>query len=158
MRITGMMMVAALGMAAMSVPAMAQQAGGYTPTPQQLDQMSKERMQATGPRNWGPPPAQSSIPPQNLHQPSELVVCMSIKQWDPIYGKPSASSAVVGKTLAQVAVKGAAVNGFVPVLMGKGATGYVPASELKPFRSQFKPGLTCNVEIRADGSPVYDLH
>ena len=155
MRIAGMMVLAGLGLA-MAVQALAQQSGGFTPP--QLDQMSKQRMEEQGPRNWGPPPPLSSVPSQNLHDPNGLVVCMSIKQWQPIYAKPSASSAIIGKTLPQVAVTGAAVNGFLPVLMGRGAKGYVPASEVTPFHSTIKPGLTCNVELRADGSPVYDLH
>jgi hypothetical protein len=155
MRITGLMVLTGLGLA-VAGHAVAQQSGGFTP--QQLDQMSKQRMQETGPRNWGPPPPLSSVPAQNLHEPSGLVVCMSIKQWEPIYAGPSASSQVVGKTLPQVAVTGAAVAGFVPVLIGRGAKGYVPASEVTPFHSTIKPGLSCNVEVRADGSPVYDLH
>jgi len=155
MRIAGMMVLAGLGLA-MAGQALAQQSGGFTP--QQLDQMSKQRMEEQGPRNWGPPPPLSSVPSQNLYDPNGLVACMSIKQWQPIYANPSASSAVIGKTLPQVAVTGAAVNGFLPVLMGRGAKGYVPASEVTPFHSTIKPGLTCNVELRADGSPVYDLH
>ena len=83
---------------------------------------------------------------------------MSIKQWSPIYEEPNASSQVVGKTLPQVAVTGATVNEFVPILMGRGGKGYVPAGEVTPFRSTIKAGLTCNVELRTDGSPVYDIH
>lgn len=158
MRIGSWFIMAAIGAVVSAGPVFAQQAGTYTPTPQQLDQMSKERMQAIGPRNWGSPPPASSIPAQNLRQPDGLVVCMSIKQWQPIYARPSATSSVVGKTLAQIAVKGAAVNGFVPVMLGRGGTGYVPASAVSPFHSPFKAGLTCSVQVRADGSPVYDIH
>jgi hypothetical protein len=151
-----MMVLAGLGLSVLGAQASAQQQGGFTP--QQLDQMSKERMKELGPRNWGPPPPLSSVPSQNLHTPNRLVVCNSIKQWEPIYSKPSASSSVVGKTLPEVAVIGPTVDGFLPVLMGRGATGYVPAGEVTPFRSTIKPGLACNVELRADGSPVYDIH
>lgn len=156
MRITKLMVLAGVSLSVLGGQVLAQQSGGFTP--QQLDEMSKQRMQELGPRNWGPPPPQSSVPSQNLHEPGGLVVCMSIKQWSPIYAEPSASSQVVGKTLAQVAVTGATVNGFVPILMGRGGKGYVPAGEVTPFRSTIKAGLTCNVELRADGSPVYDIH
>lgn len=156
MQMTKLMVLAGVSLSVVGGQVLAQQSGGFTP--QQLDEMSKQRMQELGPRNWGPPPPQSSVPSQNLHEPSGLVVCMSIKQWSPVYAEPSASSQVVGKTLAQVAVTGAMVNGFVPVLMGRGGKGYVPAGEVTPFRSTIKAGLTCNVELRADGSPVYDIH
>jgi hypothetical protein len=156
MRNTKLIVLAGVSLSVLGSQALAQQSGGFTP--QQLDEMSKQRMQELGPRNWGPPPPQSSVPPQNLHQPGGLVVCMSIKQWSPIYAKPNASSQVVGKTLPQVAVTGATVNGFVPILMGRGGKGYVPAGEVTPFRSTIKAGLTCNVELRADGSAVYDIH
>ena len=156
MRITGMMMVAALGMAAMSVPAMAQQVGGYTPTPQQLDQMSKERIQETGPRNWGPPPPQSSLPKEKIIPLNDLWVCMSAKQWQPIYASPSGSAAVIGKTLSQAAVGGKSVNGFDPVLVRAGRIGYVRASDVSPYSSQFRPGSTCTVEgVRPNGTLVF---
>jgi hypothetical protein len=154
-----MMMVAAPGVAAMSVPAMAQQAGGYTPTPQQLDQMSKERMQAIGPRNWGPPVPQSAVPKEDIRPSNQLLVCMSADPWKPVYSRPSTSSGEIGKTLPQVAAKGATVDGFVPILFGPGRTGYVPASEVRPFQSTLKPGSTCTISgVRINGSAVFDLH
>jgi hypothetical protein len=155
MRITGMMVLAGLGLGLLGRQATAQQSNGFTP--QQLQQMWERDQQGRPPRNWGPPPPQSSVPSQHLRQPSGLVVCMSIDQWQPIYASASSSSPVIGKTLSQVAVKGASKNGFVPVLYGPGRTGYVLASEVRPFRSTLDSAATCTVEVRPNGSPVYDI-
>jgi len=156
MRITGLMVLAGLGLA-MAGQAMAQQSGGFTP--EQLDQMSKQRMQAIGPRNWGPPVPQDAVPKQDTRPPSQLLVCMSADPWKNVYSGPSQSSPVIGKTLPEVAVKGATVAGFTPILFGPGRTGYVPASEVMPFHSTVKPGLTCSIAgVRPNGSAVFDLH
>jgi len=155
MRITKLMVLAGVSMSVLGSQAPAQQSNNFTP--QQLQQMWERDHQGQGPRNWGPPPPLSSVPSQHLRQPNELVVCMSVDQWKPIYAHPSVGSRVVGETVQQVAVKGAEQNGFVPVLLGRGGTGYVPASEVRPFQSTIKPGLTCTVEVRPDGSPVYDI-
>jgi hypothetical protein len=159
MRIGGWFIIAALCVVVLGGPALAQQAGTYTPTPQQLDQMSTERMQAIGPRNWGPPPPQSSIPQENLTQPQELLVCMSADPWKNVYASPSARSRVIGATLPEVAVKGREVDGFVPILFGPGRTGYVAANDVRPFQSKLKPGSTCTiVGLRPNGSAVFSIH
>ena len=64
MRITKLMVLARVSLSVLGGQVLAQQSGGFTP--QQLDEMSKQRMQELGPRNWGPPPPQSSVPSQNL--------------------------------------------------------------------------------------------
>jgi hypothetical protein len=50
MRVRIIAALAVVGLACVAGQARAQQAGF---TPQQLDEMSKQRMQAIGPRNWG---------------------------------------------------------------------------------------------------------
>ena len=158
MRIANIIALAGLGFA-IGGQALAQQTPGTPFTPQQLDQQSQERMNATGPRNWGPPPPQSSIPPEKLTQPDEMLVCMSSDPWKPVYSQPSSSGAVIGKTLLEVAVKGETVNGFVPILFGPGKTGYVPATEVRPFQSTIKPGLACSIAgLRPNGAAVFDIH
>jgi hypothetical protein len=125
-------------------------------TPQQLDEMSKQRMQAIGPRNWGPPPPQSSIPNETVLPTKQLWVCMSAEQWQPVYPQPNTSAPVIGKTMSQEAVSGRYVNGFARVLFGPGRIGYVPARELHPYVSKLRPGSTCTVEgVRPNGSPVF---
>jgi hypothetical protein len=157
MRITGMIVMAGLGLSVLGAQASAQQQGGFTP--QQLDQMSKERMKELGPRNWGPPQPQSSIPAEKLTQPGQLLVCMSAVPWKHVYAAPSATASVIGATLPEVAVKGATVRGFVPILFGPGRTGYVPANEVSPFQSKLKPGSTCTVAgLRPNGAAVFDIH
>ena len=153
MRIAGVMVLAGLGMA-MAGQALAQQTGGFTP--QQLDQMSKQRTEEQGPRNWGPPPPQSSIPKQTVIPLTGLWVCMSAEQWQPIYASPSKSAAVIGKTLSQAAVGGKQINGFDPVLVRAGRVGYVPAGILSTYSSKLRPGSTCTVEgVSANGALVF---
>jgi hypothetical protein len=158
MRTTMIAALAAVSLTAIAAPTVAQQnQPGFTP--QQLDQMSKERQQAIGPRNWGPPPPQSSIPKEHLQQPSKLLVCMTTDAWKPIYGEPSASAPVIGKTLTEVAVEGRAVNGFVPILYGPGRTGYLPAQAVRPFHSDLNAGATCTISgVRPNGAAVFDIH
>jgi hypothetical protein len=158
MRISIIAALAALGLATAIGPAQAQQSQSGL-TPQQLDQMSKERQHEIGPRNWGPPPPQSSIPKEILRQPTQLLVCMSADPWKPVYAHPSTAAAVIGKTLPEVAVSGRTVGGFVPVLFGPGRTGYVPADDVRPFRSEFNPGASCTISgLRPNGSAVFDIH
>lgn len=155
MRITGMIVLAGLGLSALGGQVAAQQRNSFTL--QQLQQMWDRDHQGRPPRNYGPPVPQSEVPSQHLRQPDGLVVCMSIKDWQPIFAGPSATSSVIGRTPQEVAVKGADEHGFVPILFGPGRTGYVPASEVRPYQSTVKPGLRCNVMVRPDGSPVFDL-
>ncbi len=153
-RISSMWTVATIGLVVLSVQARAQAPSGLTP--QQLDQMSKERMQAIGPRNWGPPVPQSMVPKETVLPTKELWVCMSAEQWQPVYSGPSKSSPVIGETLSQEAVGGRYVNGFARVLFGSGKIGYVPAGQLRPFSSKLRPGSTCTVEgVRPNGAPVF---
>lgn len=156
MRIIAIAALTACSLTAVVVPAEAQQIGL---TPQQLDEMSRQRQQAVGPRNWGPPPPQSSIPKENLRPTGTLLVCMSADPWQPVYAQPDTSAPVIGKTLPQVAVSGRSVNGFVPMLFGPGKTGYVPEAEVRPFQSDIRPGLSCTISgVRPNGSAVFDIH
>jgi hypothetical protein len=128
-------------------------------TPQQLDQMSRDRQQEIGPRNWGPPPPQTSLPKETILPAKELWVCMSVAQWQPIYAAPNKSAPQIGKTLSQAAVSGRNVDGFARVLIGGGKIGYVPADQLRPYTSETRPGSTCIVEgVRPNGSPVFAYH
>ncbi len=157
MRIAKLMVLAGVSLGVLGGPALAQQSGGFTP--QQLDEMSEQRMQELGPRNWGPPVPQSAVPKEDVRQPSQLLVCMSSDPWKNVYSAPSASSAVIGKTLPEVAVKGATVDGYVPILFGPGTTGYVPAAEVRPFKSTVKPGATCTIAgVRPNGAAVFRLN
>lgn len=157
MRITRLIAVAGVGMSVLSGAVFAQQSGGFTP--QQLDEMSKQRMWELGPRNWGPPVPQSAVPKEDIRPPRELLVCMSADPWRDVYQSPSQSAPVIGKTLPVVAVKGATVGGFVPILFGPGRTGYVPAREVRPFHSTLKPGSTCSIAgVRPNGAAVFDYH
>ncbi|HUN42801.1 MAG TPA: hypothetical protein VMU81_21115, partial [Acetobacteraceae bacterium] len=90
MRITKLMVLAGVSLSVLGAPALAQQSGGFTP--QQLDQMSKQRLQELGPRNWGPPVPQSAVPKADIRQPNELLVCMSADPWKNVYAAPTASS------------------------------------------------------------------
>jgi len=154
MRIQLIAAIAALGIASNAVEAVAQSDF----TPQQLDQMSKERQQELGQRNWGPPPPQSTVPQDNLRQPSKLLVCMSTDAWKPVYGAPSKTAAVIGKTLPQIAVSGKNVDGFTPVVFGAGQTGYVPADEIRPFSSSVNPDATCSIAgLRPNGAVVFSI-
>jgi hypothetical protein len=157
MCITKLMVLAGLSLSVLAGPVLAQQNGGFTP--QQLDEMSKQRMQELGPRNWGPPVPQSVVPKEDIRQPNELLVCMSADPWKNVYAAPNVSSGVIGKTLPEVAVKGATVKGFVPILFGPGRTGYVPAAEVRPFRSTVKPGATCTIAgVRPNGAAVFRMN
>jgi hypothetical protein len=158
MRISIIAVLTTVGLAVVAGRAGAQQnQSGFTP--QQLDEMSKQRQEQIGPRNWGPPPPQSSIPKEALRQPSELLVCMSADPWKPVYAEPSSGATVIGKTLPQVAVSGRTINGFVPVLFGPGRTGYVSASEVRPFKSDLNPNASCTISgLRPNGSAVFNIH
>jgi hypothetical protein len=155
MKISMIATLAALGLTAMASQASAQQSGF---TPQQLDQLSNQRQQEIGPRNYGPPVPQSEVLQSDIRPPSKLLVCMSADPWKPVYAAPSLSAPVIGETLSQVAVSGPTTSGFEPVLFGPGKTGYVPANEVRPFQSTIKPGLTCTISgIRPNGSAVFDI-
>jgi hypothetical protein len=155
MRISIITALAAVGLACMAGRAGAQQSGF---TPQQLDQMSKQRMQAIGPRNWGPPVPLSEVPKEDIRPPSRLLVCMSADPWKSVYAQPSTSAAVIGKTMDYVAVSGQTVKGFVPILFGPGKTGYVPQHEVRPFHSTVKAGLSCTISgVRPNGSAVFAI-
>ncbi len=151
-------LVAAITGAALAaaVPAAHAQQSGFTP--QQLDQMSRDRSDHSPPRNYGPPVPQSLVPADQLHQPTELLECMGTTQWQPIHAAPSADSRVIGRTLSQVAVGGPGGNGFSRVLNGAGRPGYVPTAALVPYRNQFNPALSCTVKgLRANGAPVFAI-
>lgn len=154
MRITRWTVLAGIGWSVLAAQAPAQRAPGFTP--QQLDQMSRQRMEEQGPRNWGPPPPQDSPPGETIIPLDGLWVCMSARQWQPIYASPDRSSAVIGKTLSQVAVGGKAVGDFDPVLVRAGRIGYVEAAIVTPYNSGLRPGSTCTVQgVRPGGMVVF---
>ena len=144
--------LAALGLLAASAVARAQ---GFDPA--WLDRQAEERNAARGQQ---PRPAleapQPSTPPQRVHRPSELTVCMSTPPWTPIHGAPDRASPVVGYTTAWVAVTKRTGSGFAEVLLynGKGR-GYVPTAAVTPFRNELKPGGTCAVVLADDGRPLF---
>jgi hypothetical protein len=157
MRVTKLMVLAGVSLSVLGGPVLAQQNGGFTP--QQLDDMSKERTQETGPRNWGPPPPQGSLPKETVIPLDGLWVCMGAQQWQPIYASPNKSSAVIGQTLSQVAVGGKELNSFDPVLVRAGRVGYVQASIVSPYASKLRPGSTCTVDgVQPNGALIFGYH
>ena len=75
-----------------------------------------------------------------------------------VYADPAKASPQIGKTLTQVAVSGANVNGFAQVLHYNGQPGFVEASKVRPFRSEIDAALRCTIAgVRPNGSPVFDI-
>lgn len=140
-------------------PASAQSAPGQPGlAPQELDKLSQQRQDEVGPRNWGSPPPQSTVPQPAVQQPNTLLVCMGTDPWQPVYAKPSASSALIGKTLLEVAVSGRNVNGFAPIVFGAGKSGYIPEASLHPYTSSTNPGVTCQVTgVQPNGAVVFTI-
>jgi hypothetical protein len=158
MRISVIAIWATVGLVALAGQSGAQQnQSGFTP--QQLDEMSKQRQEQIGPRNWGPPPPQSSIPKDTILPTKDLWVCMSTDAYQPVFAEPSTKAPVIGQTLTQVAVSGPYVDGFAKVLHYNGKVGYVPKNDIRPFKSEIKAGLSCSISgVRPNGTPVFDIH
>ena len=151
----------AAGLLAGGVPhAQAQQRPGQQPgfTPQELDRMSQQRMEETGPVDHGPPVPLSSVPKLQLFQPAEPWICKSTNPWQPVYSEPSLTAPTFGQTQSHVAVGGRTQNGFARILFPNGKIGWIPANQVRPFVSDVKPGLACQVSgVRANGAPVFDI-
>jgi len=158
MRISIIAVLATGGLAVVAGRAGAQQNQSGFP-PQQLDEMSQQRQEQIGPRNWGPPPPQGSIPQDTILPAKDLWVCMSTDAYQPVFAEPSTKAPVIGQTLTQVAVSGPYVDGFAKVLHYNGKVGYVPKGEVRPFKSEIKAGLSCSIPgVRPNGTPVFDIH
>jgi len=152
-----MIAMGALCLLAGAVPqAHAQQQQGFTP--QELDRMSQQRMQATGPINHGPPPPLSSIPKQQIYQPKEPWICKGTTAWQPVYSAPSMSAAPLGKTMNMIAVGGRPQNGFARILFPNGKIGWVPAGTVHEYVSDVVPNATCSISgVRAEGGPIFSV-
>lgn len=143
--------VVALGAIGLTGAACAQ---GFTP--QELDRMSQRDSEGRV-RNFGPPPPQSSIPQDVVHQPPGMWVCMGTDEYIPILASPEAGAPVLAKSVGQVAA-GADKNGYTSVLVHEGKIGYVPKSAIKPYKNQFNPGATCSfMGVRQNGLPVFKV-
>ena len=85
-------------------------------TPQELDRMSKERLDNGALRNFAAPPAPpTAFKPIPLHQPKGIWICMSATPYIPILAEPRAGAAVIGQTVGEIAA-GEARNGYTSVL------------------------------------------
>jgi len=140
---------------ALALPCIAQAQGL---TPQELDRLSKQNLDAGAFRSLGagPPPSTSyqSVP---LHQPQGLWVCMSTDAYAPILAEPRRGSAVVGKSVGEVAA-GADRAGFTSVLVREGLIGWLPTSNVRPYHNELNPRATCRVGgIRPNGVVTFDV-
>ena len=137
---------------------MAHQAHGQAlPDIDFLDRLAAQRNAEMRPRPEQTPPA--ATPRERLRPVNHLWVCMSTTPWQPILASPYPGATVIGRTLPQIAASIGWVNGYGEVLSYNGKIGFVPASQIKPYHSDLKPGSTCTVAgLRIDGSPVFSLH
>jgi len=145
-------LLAAAAAAALVITTDAAPAQTFDPT--LIDRHAEERAAARGPQ----PPIQSMprVPPQVLHRPADLTVCMSAPAWSPIYAEPDQNSPVVGYAVQRVAMTKRLPNGFTEVLLvsGKGR-GYLPSGLVTPYRNPLTPGDTCTVALAADGRVLF---
>jgi hypothetical protein len=127
-------------------------------TPQELDRMSKERLDNGAFRDFGAPPAPSkAFKPVPLHQPKGIWICMSVTPYVPVLAEPRAGAAVIGQTYGQLAA-GEARNGYTSALIHEGIIGYVPTAAVHPYHNEFNPKLTCRVGgISPNGMVAFDL-
>jgi len=125
-------------------------------TAQELDRMSKQNSEGRV-RNFGPPPPLSSVPPDVVHQPPGIWVCMGTDEYIPILGTPQVGAPSIAQSMGQIAA-GADKNGYTSVLVNEGKIGYVPKSAVKPYKNQFNPGATCSfLGVRQNGLPVFKV-
>jgi len=127
-------------------------------TPQELDRMSKERLDNGAFRNFAAPPAPSTaFTPVPLHQPKGIWICMSVTPYVPVLAEPRAGARVIGQTYGQLAA-GEARNGYTSALVHEGVIGYVPTADVHPYHNEFNPNVTCRVGgIRPNGMVTFDL-
>ena len=137
--------------------ALAGQAHAQGFTPQELDRMSQERLNSGQFRNLGPPPAQSSVPRDVLHQPQGMWVCMGTNNSQPVLGAPRANAPQIGIANGRIAA-GADQGDYTSVLFREGTVGYVPKSTVRPYQNEFNPRATCTVAgVRANGVVVFSV-
>jgi hypothetical protein len=124
----------------------------------ELDRMSKQRMQALPPRNYGPPPPQSTVPVIPLHPSAIALICMGVTPYQPILAKPAASAVKIGTAVGTIATTGVSTGGYSQVLYKEGVLGYVPATAVHAYRNEFNPVTTCSVQgLRSNGVIQYKL-
>ena len=127
-------------------------------TPQELDRMSKDRLDNGAFRGFAAPPAPSTaFKPVPLHQPKGIWICMSVTPYVPVLAEPRAGAAVIGQTYGQLAA-GEARNGYTSALIHEGIIGYVPTADVHPYHNEFNPNVTCSVGgIRPNGMVTFHL-
>ena len=127
-------------------------------TPQELDKMSQDKLNAGAYRNLGGKPAlQSSIPKDVLHQPAGIWMCMGTGDYQPVLSGPMRNAPQIGLAYGRVAA-GSAEGAFTRVLLREGKIGYVPSASIKPYENKFNPRATCSIGgLRPDGSLVFAL-
>lgn len=124
----------------------------------ELDRLSKQRMQALPPRNYGPPPPQSAVPKIPLHPSAIALTCMGVTPYQAILAKPAANAAKIGTSSGNIAITGVSVAGYSQVLYKEGVLGYVPATAVHAYRNEFNPVTTCSVQgLRSNGVIQYKL-
>jgi hypothetical protein len=127
-------------------------------TPQELDRMSKERLDNGALRNFAAPPSPpTAFKPIPLHQPKGIWICMSATPYIPILAEPRAGAAVIGQTVGEIAA-GEVRNGYTSTLIHEGMVGYVPTADVHPYHNEFNPAATCTVAgLRANGVVQFKL-
>ena len=151
-----MIVMGTLCLLAGAVPQAHAQARQQGFTDQELGRMSEERTKVFGPANHGPPPPLSSVPKTQVFQPKEPWICKGTTASQPVYSAPSLSASTIGTTLPMVAIGGRPQNGFARILFPNGKIGWIPASTVHEYVSEFSPGTGCQVEgVRANGAPVF---
>ena len=142
---------------ALCTAVLAGQAHAQAFTPQELDRMSQERLNNGQFRNLGPPPPQSSVPRDVLHQPQGLWVCMGTNNSQPILAAPRPNAPQIGIANGRIAA-GADQGDYTSVLFHEGTVGYVPKATVRPYQNEFSPRATCTIAgIRPNGVVVFSV-
>lgn len=109
-------------------------------TPQQLDQMAKERQQELGPRNWGPPPTVTAKPVRLYPTPVPVFCASPAHEYEPIFAEPSAHSKQIGIAGPQIAATHDLQGGWRKVLRVGNTFGWMPDADIRPYHAL--PGTT----------------
>ena len=127
-------------------------------TPQELDRMSKERLDNGDFRRFAAPPTPSTITrPVPLHPAKGLWVCMSTDPYIRILAAPHVGAAAIGQSVGEVAA-GQDRGGYTSVLFHEGRIGWVPTSSVRPYHNDFNTQATCTVGgIRPNGVVTFDV-
>lgn len=121
-------------------------------TSQELDRMSKEKLDAGAYRGFasGPTPRVTAAPVQ-VRQPRGLWVCRSTDADLPILATPNSSSLPIGRSDGQVAA-GTDTGTYTSILVREGRIGYIPTASVRPYQNEFNPRASCSVAgFRPDG-------